>query len=74
MKPMYKLVEMLSVKELELSILPGLVSTESLIRPRKANNSMFSASLCELSYYMAQRAAATTTPKKTKNKSKNKKT
>lgn len=49
-------METLSVKELELSILPGLVLTKSLVRPRKANNPMFSVSLSELSYYTAQGA------------------
>lgn len=54
-------MKMLSVKELEPSILPRLVWTEPLVRPRKANNSMFSASFPELSYETAQGAKKNTT-------------
>lgn len=54
-------MEIFSVKELEPSILSGIVWIEPLVRHRKANNSMFSASLPELSYYTTQGAKLHTT-------------
>lgn len=47
-------MEMVSMKESESNILKGLIWTEPLLRPRKANNSMFTASLPKHSYYIAE--------------------
>lgn len=47
-------MEACSMKYSGPRILQGLIWTELLVRSRKANNSMFSASLPELSYKMTQ--------------------